>query len=129
MQQPSPGYCAETTFSGNCTTSSLGWWPTYKHRIRSMDDCAAMCRRCERCAYVSLSLAPANSDCSWFARCDMENLLMPPPESGYKSLRVKPEPPPLRAHHRAAKVAQRRAWRVAVVGIAIGGSTKCGLVA
>jgi len=33
------------------------------------------------CRYVSLSLAPAHRDCSWYAECDLGNL-HPAPRSG-----------------------------------------------
>ena len=83
------GYCAPTDGRGSCTTGDKGSWSTRGSDIRSMADCIAKCRACARCRYVSLSLARAHRDCSWFHSCDLRQLY-PPPGTGtdYTSVAV-----------------------------------------
>ena len=63
---------------GSCTTGVKGSWNTDAYNIRSMGDCVARCRGCSRCRYVSLSLAAAHQDCSWYAACDLRRLIAAP---------------------------------------------------
>ena len=83
------GYCAPTDGRGSCATGDKGSWSTRGGDIRSMADCIAKCRACARCRYVSLSLARAHRDCSWFHSCDLRRLY-PPPGTGpdYTSVAV-----------------------------------------
>jgi len=41
-------------------------------RQRGMQQCAAFCRQCARCRFVSLSVR--HRDCSWFYACDVQRL-------------------------------------------------------
>lgn len=76
------GYCAWTEPGrASCRTADKGTWNADLHNIRSMADCVAKCRGCANCRYVSLSLAPAHRDCSWYRACDLSRL-HPAPRSG-----------------------------------------------
>ena len=108
------GYCAETTGLGDCSSGRKGSWNTHEHGITGMADCMAKCRGCRNCHFISLSLAHAHRDCSWFQSCDF-NGLHPPPDTGldYTSIAVGdfavggialPEPEPVRKAHSAIQV-------------------------
>lgn len=78
------GYCAATPDSrandgaeaGDCASGSLGSWPLLRDEIQSWEAaaraCAAMCKHCARCRFVSYS--PRYADCSWFATCSLDAL-------------------------------------------------------
>ena len=76
------GLCGDTdTGASDCARGERGSWDTRRHGIRNLDECAAQCRKCARCRFVSLSLAEGHRDCSWYASCDLSRL-MPPPSTG-----------------------------------------------
>ena len=60
-----PGFCEwAPSAGGDCERGgNMGSWAG----IASAAACAARCRGCARCAYVSYS--PNDHDCSWFRRC------------------------------------------------------------
>lgn len=87
-----PGFCQPTTHAGNCKRGNLGFWDLHQFSgIRTLDDCISYCKRCPRCAVVSFSRA--HHDCSWYSRCDLAELQVPP-ESGpdYVTVRVRSAP-------------------------------------
>ena len=43
--------------------------------------CVDFCQRCERCRFISIS--PTYRDCSWYARCEVDNLAQSP--HGFRS--------------------------------------------
>ena len=55
------------------------------HTVR-LDDCLARCERCAACMFVSFS--EKFSDCSWFASCQMDKLLLPY-KTGHRSRQVR----------------------------------------
>lgn len=70
------GYCEATEDEGDCETGSKGSFKEFERRALwrseplSIQDCAAMCSRCKRCNFFSVSLSPDVTDCSWFHSCD-----------------------------------------------------------
>jgi hypothetical protein len=57
------------------------------NNISSLADCVAMCTwLCPRCRFVSFSRA--NDDCSWYADCNMLNLMPSPGATGYVTVEV-----------------------------------------
>ena len=77
-----PGYCNVTKsgWSGKlkCSTHWSGSWriplppslTSYPSRARQW--CLERCSECERCAFISVSVA--GRDCSWFAHCETSAL-------------------------------------------------------
>lgn len=61
------GYCATTDGEGDCANGLIGSWSASQHGITNLAQCAAKCRTCSACNYVSFSRK--NNDCSWFAAC------------------------------------------------------------
>ena len=126
--QRKPGYCAPTGGEGNCTNDLLGSWDTTRYKIRSLQQCVARCKACENCGYVSFSLAPAHRDCSWYARCDLDDLRAPPPTGSdfvtaeVKRVQVRRQPRWRVRHDAAARM------KVAILTIAMGKNVRCGLV-
>lgn len=64
---PLPGYCRPTDGEGDCARGDGGAWETRKHKLHSLQACAAKCRACARCHVVSYSRL--HHDCSWFHHC------------------------------------------------------------
>mgnify|MGYP007078088577 CR=1 FL=1 len=75
-----PGYCGFTNFMGDrrqrelaCLVGTKGSFqltaPTFE---TGLAECAAICRSCARCKYVSYTLK--QTDCSWFHSCDLTSL-------------------------------------------------------
>ena len=64
-------------------------WPCAPPRygLRTLRDCAALCRTCAHCVFVSFNLA--NDDCSWYRHCDLGELQ--DRQGGYRSMRVRDE--------------------------------------
>ena len=125
--QWAPGLCGPTDREGQCETDDRGSWNVDKHHITSMDECAAKCRQCARCAYVSLSLAAQHRDCSWYSECDLRDLRRPP-RSGidYNSTRVRQTLAVPVNESRATAV--HSSVRIAVATLAVGSGARCGLV-
>ena len=74
----------------NCMPSRLHTchiWPCAPPRygLRTLRDCAALCRTCAHCVFVSFNLA--NDDCSWYRQCDLGEL--EDQQGGYRSMRVR----------------------------------------
>ena len=71
------GYCEATDDEGDCETGSKGSFKDFERRglwrgeTLSIRDCAEMCSKCKRCNYISLSLSPDVTDCSWYNKCDL----------------------------------------------------------
>lgn len=101
------GYCARTCDGdeGDCAIGDLGTWPGRTHGILTLEACAAACRRCSRCRYVSYS--SRNDDCSWFHSCSIQHLGLDWGGDSYTSLAVRPplesEPGGARWRPRAAR--------------------------
>lgn len=86
----SPGYCAQTVDSGDCTIGDLG----YFDGVRSWSACKARCAACPRCAWLSWSAS--QRDCSWYAECEAADLRRPPANArDYGTLRIRERPAPL----------------------------------
>ena len=68
------GLCAKTWRRGDCESDESG---SFLDDINSLEACEARCRTCTRCAFVSYSRLA--NDCSWYARCDLDDLRRPPP--------------------------------------------------
>ena len=122
-----PGLCGITWRAGDCDAGSSG---TASNRIGSLAECEAFCRdRCGRCAFVSFSRMAR--DCSWFSRCDLDNLRRPPPMfPDYLTSQLKPAsltPPPLPLASLAA-VGGGAPLRVALMTAAVGSPMRCALV-
>ena len=90
------GICDTTSFSDapfseSCERDFKGAWDVRdnQYRLRGIDDCVALCRRCFRCAFVSFSAE--NHDCSWYQTCYLSNLLkgLVGTPDDYRSVRVK----------------------------------------
>ena len=83
------GFCAGTSDDTPCDLfggrTDRGAWDTRKYRLRTLRDCAALCRTCAHCVYVSFNLA--SHDCSWYGHCDMDELQGK--QGGYSSMRVR----------------------------------------
>ena len=62
-----------------------GSWPL-SPELCSPEQCAARCRACDRCRYISYSIA--NGECSWFRRCDLDALRMQFNGRSYVTLQV-----------------------------------------
>ena len=99
-----PGYCGWTTKEGSCTKGTKGAWNADKHGIHNLADCAARCRRCANCHFVSLSLSSTHRDCSWYQECDMRRLHAAPTTGpDYASVAVGPARGPSGILHRIRK--------------------------
>ena len=63
------GYCAVTQGSNDCNNEQHihGFWPAQKHGIADLASCAARCRTCTGCRFVSFS--PAHDECAWYRIC------------------------------------------------------------
>ena len=85
-----PGFCAVTNdgVEGSCARGGSGSWSTQAHHVLSFADCAARCRLCASCRFVTYS--PTEDDCSWYSRCDLRRLGQAP---GFHSLEVRPSGP------------------------------------
>ena len=83
------GFCDGTNDDTPCDVfggrKDRGAWDARKYRLRSLRDCAALCRTCVHCVYVSFNLA--NNDCSWYQNCDLDELHNK--NGGYRSMRVR----------------------------------------
>ena len=75
------GYCEATDDEGDCETGHKGSFKEFERRGLwrstpvSIQDCAALCSRCRRCRYFSVSLSPDATDCSWYRECDLTRRL------------------------------------------------------
>ena len=76
LVDPSMGYCATTatvdyqsSLRRGCQLGSSGSWSARENGVNSLGECAALCQRCPRCAWVSFSLA--HDDCSWYHNCTL----------------------------------------------------------
>ena len=69
-----PGFCRATpSAKGDCARGEMGSVALHAlTRQRGMQQCAAFCRQCARCRFVSLSVR--HRDCSWFYACDVQQL-------------------------------------------------------
>ena len=48
---------------------------TYRrYGLRTLRDCAALCRTCAHCVYISFNLA--SNDCSWFRHCALVRVIL-----------------------------------------------------
>jgi hypothetical protein len=74
------GLCAKTWQRGDCESDGSG---SFTGRIASLEACEARCRTCTRCAFVSYSRLA--NDCSWYTRCDLDDLRRPPPYATHGS--------------------------------------------
>ena len=89
------GCCGVTKDVFDCSGAHgpKGSWNTTTQRIPNLAACVARCEwaNCSSCNFVSFSLE--NEDCSWYASCDLSNLL---PLPIYESEAVSPgRAPPL----------------------------------
>ena len=82
------GNCGGTDYGGDCTYDASGAWVADQENITSLALCAARCRTCARCNYVSYSNASANNDCSWYSHCTLRDPPLPLPQ--YESEAVRP---------------------------------------
>ena len=72
------GYCAATEGEGDCQRGSKGSFAAFERRglwrsdflSLSIRECAALCAQCQNCRYISVSLSPDTTDCSWYRECD-----------------------------------------------------------
>ena len=97
---PTPGFCGATSFDNGgdghlCGPSDAtrGSWS-----LATLRQCVTQCRVCATtCRYVSHSVA--DSDCSWFSRCDLNRLRRGGTDHVTLDVRALP-PNAYRAHHR-----------------------------
>ena len=71
------GSCGQTEFSSRqdtCQVDRKGAWHVSVRGdpLVGAQRCAARCRRCQNCRYVSFSVK--ERDCSWYAECSMDKL-------------------------------------------------------
>eukprot|EP00966_Prymnesium_polylepis_P332379 7387885-Prymnesium_polylepis.1 len=78
----SAGHCGVTTEYGCAAHQSNGFWqlPDAANWTTAASVCAARCRRCKRCAFISVGLRMR--DCSWYASCSHETFK---PAPGFRS--------------------------------------------
>ena len=98
------GTCGATSYGGDCNADPTGAWNAAQEGILSLSACVAKAKGCSMANYVSFSNVPGNSDCSWYAACDMDHLCEDCSRCGigcptyypYESevLHVAPPPPP-----------------------------------
>ena len=75
------GYCDATEDEGDCERGHTGSFKAFEQRglwrseAVSIQDCAALCSRCRRCNYFSVSISPDVTDCSWYHACDLTRRL------------------------------------------------------
>lgn len=74
------GHCGSVEPPGTCTDGSKGRFPAFRVRRLNghpvaLSDCARLCARCERCAYISVSLAADTAACHWYAEEECDSLL------------------------------------------------------
>lgn len=83
------GFCQGTNDNTPChlfgSRQSSGSWDTRVYKLRTLRDCADICRTCSHCHFVSF--LPQNNDCSWYRYCDVDKLIAP--EGGYRSMHVR----------------------------------------
>lgn len=73
------GFCEMTPDNRNCEVGQMGSWSTQlkgaivrgSRPIGNLSACAARCKECSRCRYVSYSLQ--HRDCSWFNDCRVQH--------------------------------------------------------
>jgi len=71
--QKGDGTCGFTTWDDDCDHDDSGAINITKAGINSLDDCVAHCSKCAKANYVSFSVP--NEDCSWYAHCEMTELI------------------------------------------------------
>ena len=73
--------------SNDCTADGSGSFGLRPHEAHNWSAawsvCVSRCLKCERCRYITVSLK--ESDCSWYAHCDMRRLHS---AQGFRSLKV-----------------------------------------
>ena len=76
-----PGFCTETQYGdvGDCEYGDKGVLViqqdmSSRHTITA--ECLRACRQCQRCNFVSVSTS--FRDCSWYAECNLSNLILHP---------------------------------------------------
>ena len=124
----SRGYCQLMgTDLGDCERGSQGGWDG----VSSPSECEARCRKCPRCAYVSVTLAefsrypdegrdrsrrhpPHFWTCRWFARCDMGDLRASLPHAPSHQYVTKYVKPAARARAVEAPAHRQRSVRLAI---------------
>ena len=83
------GFCQGTNDNTPChvfgSRQSSGSWDTRVYKLRTLRECADICRTCSHCRFVSFM--PQNNVCSWYRHCDVDKLIAP--EGGYRSMLVK----------------------------------------
>lgn len=122
-----PGFCGTTRDGpGNCDRGSSGSWRASRFGIRTPEDCAAKCRACTRCRFVSMSLSAVHDECAWYASCDA---LEKPPPTGpdYFSLHVLKNDTDRHGAHRGTSCAAHESLRG--VSIAEGFARRANLTA
>jgi hypothetical protein len=71
------GYCRPTFGAGDCTLDGQGAWLLTANESDSWHSahstCHKRCAQCPRCRYFSYS--PLERDCSWYATCDLTQLM------------------------------------------------------
>ena len=83
------GYCGTTeTGAGDCERGDRGSWILPSAKLVSWNvaapACVELCRRCQRCNAVSLSLK--FSECSWYSECARVQLLIGGQPSGFRTV-------------------------------------------
>ena len=68
------GTCGATAFGGDCNVLASGAWNAAQEGIMSLEACVTKAKNCKMANFVSFSNVPENSDCSWYASCDMSHL-------------------------------------------------------
>ena len=66
------GVCRDVEPFSNCEEGLLGSW-ILPAETNSLEACVTRCLGCAKCRYVSYS--QARRDCSWYAECDLDQLL------------------------------------------------------
>ena len=130
-----PGYCAQVKFSGLCDRDVSGFWELgeevwdgfAKRPLRGIASCAAFCRACEGCSFVSFSAA--HRVCSWHSECLLTDLRRAQSGVDYNTTAVRPARPLSRARalHRPAAGSQPL-LKLGIITLLSGGSMRCGLV-
>ena len=116
------GFCRPTEFGGDCESGDDGAWNRLDRQA-----CVAKCEACPRCAVLSYSRK--NDDCSWYAWCDLADTRRPPSNAeDYVTLRVRPNFAPPAPERRVIAAERRPSVRLAIVTLAIGERSTCGLV-
>ena len=89
---PIVGYCAATEVQPNqlrraCREAESGAFVASRHNVSDLHGCAELCRRCERCVWVSFS--SVSDDCSWFRRCSWKELQLKYEGHAYRTALVR----------------------------------------